>query len=253
MYAYHNREEAYPQSLTLPRPMRVAPPHARPASTPSASGLRLVCLDRSAENILILAIQHIFRCLQFPNNSNDSLFRHHRSFNHPRRVPASYGFASLEGTPWRSKHEFFPGDAAAVVAASSSSVRRQHSARRVISAPVVAGGFHVHMDPSVSAACAGSFGQRYTTRRAVMPPPPTPTSVVFERSRDDYGLEKSGPLRDMQQLRPPFSFASAVRSEGAPSSLLKESLIRGASSASAGPGLARSHSQLHRSVDAFSL
>ena len=56
MYAYHNREEAYPQSLTLPRPMRVAPPHARPASTPSASGLRLVCLDRSAENILILAI-----------------------------------------------------------------------------------------------------------------------------------------------------------------------------------------------------
>ena len=177
-------------------------------------------------------------------NSICALFRHHRSFNQPRRAPPapSYGYASLEGTPWRSKHEFFPGDAA-----SSSSVRRQHSARRVLSSPVVAGGFHVNMD----AVAAASFGQRYTTRRAMMPPPPPPAAnMVFERSRDDCSLEKSGPMQHQQPR--PFSFAGALRSEGPPSSLLKESLIRGAASAS-GAGLARSHSQLHRAVDAFSL
>ena len=79
-----------------------------------------------------------------------------------------------------------------------------------------------------------------------MPPPPPPpaANMVFERSRDDCSLEKSSPMH--QQPRP-FSFAGALRSEGPPSSLLKESLIRGAASAS-GAGLARSHSQLHRSV-----
>ena len=185
--------------------------------------------------------------------SVNTLLRHHRSFNQPRRAPPSYGFASIEGTPWRSKHEFFPGGGAgdAAAASSSSSVRRQHSARRVLSSPVVAGGgFHVHMDSS--AALAASFGHRYTTRRAMIPPPPPPPppNMVFERSRDDFSLEKSSPLRDLQQqqlqLQRPFSFAGALRSEGPPSSLLKESLIRGAASASA--GLARSHSQLHRSV-----
>ena len=183
--------------------------------------------------------------------SVNTLLRHHRSFNQPRRAPPSYGFASIEGTPWRSKHEFFPGGGAgdaAAASSSSSSVRRQHSARRVLSSPVVAGGgFHVHMDSS--AALAASFGHRYTTRRAMIPPPPPPPNMVFERSRDDFSLEKSSPLRDLQQqqLQRPFSFAGALRSEGPPSSLLKESLIRGAASAGAA-GLARSHSQLHRSV-----
>ena len=79
-----------------------------------------------------------------------------------------------------------------------------------------------------------------------MPPPPPPAGIVFERSSDDFSLEKSSPMHQQQQQRP-FSFAGALRSDGPPSSLLKESLIRGASSAS-GAGLARSHSQLHRSV-----
>ena len=110
---------------------------------------------------------------------------------------------------------------------------------------VAGGGFHVNMD---AVAAAASFGQRYTTRRAMMPPPPPPAAnMVFERSRDDCSLEKSSPMH--QQPRP-FSFAGALRSDGPPSSLLKESLIRGASSAS-GAGLARSHSQLHRLVQQF--
>ena len=126
-------------------------------------------------------------------------------------------------------------------------MRRQHSARRVLSSPVVAGGgFHVNMD---AVAAAASFGQRYTTRRAMMPPPPPPAGIVFERSSDDFSLEKSSPMHQQQQQRP-FSFAGALRSDGPPSSLLKESLIRGASSAS-GTGLARSHSQLHRLVQQF--
>ena len=63
MYPYRNRDDVYhPQSLTLPRPMRVAPPHGRPASSPSASGLRLVYPDqnvisRSAKYILIEQLQ----------------------------------------------------------------------------------------------------------------------------------------------------------------------------------------------------
>ena len=108
---------------------------------------------------------------------------------------------------------------------------------------VAGGGFHVNMD---AVAAAASFGQRYTTRRAMMPPPAA--NMVFERSRDDFSLEKSSPMQHQQPR--PFSFAGALRSDGPPSSLLKESLIRGASSAS-GAGLARSHSQLHRLVQQF--
>ena len=177
------------------------------------------------------------------SGSGASLQRHHRSFNHPARGAQPYGGG-------RSKYEFFPGE-----------VRRQHSARRVHSSPVGGGGGGWH----VAAAGSPSFGQRYTSRRA-NGPPPHPGNLVFERSRDDCSLEKSGPAASHHRLgstlsqppgfqnfaptaggeipgdggEQPFSFAGALRAEGAPSSLLRESLIRGA--------VVRSHSQLHRSV-----
>ena len=55
---YSNRDDAYPQSLTLPRPMRVVHPQGRPASSPSASGLRSVDLDQIIPQVTLLTCRN---------------------------------------------------------------------------------------------------------------------------------------------------------------------------------------------------
>jgi hypothetical protein len=193
--------------------------------------------------------------------------KHHKSFNSPpRRVAggasvAPYGY----GAPWRTKYEFYPPGATnelmmmqqhhhqqqVNMASAAAAVRRHHSSRRPHS-PIV-----YEMSQTgrmVNLSSRPSFGHRYSNR-----PPP---NVVFGRSRDDASIEKSSPSRDLMGTSfaattshredaddRAFSFASAIRAEGTPTRMVKESLIKGSHDLYRGikSDLTRSQSQLHSS------
>ncbi len=259
MYPYYGpptgRCEVHPHSLTLPRP-----PSGSSGQGPGGGGR--------------------------PHRA----LRQHKSFHHhPRRVPGGatalpYGY----GAPWRTKYEFYPAAPGTVSRGSpelvyaSSGVRRHHSVKRP---PPPSRGSPVayHRHPVQSHHMPVQYPRQHEAAfRSVSPPinqrqrAGKGSNVVFGRSRDDASIEKTSPMRDIfapgfrddyiphhyhshpgdpgeAEEMTSFSFASAMRSEGTPTRMLKESLVRGSQELYKGirAEISWSQSQLHRASPAL--